>query len=128
MRKRSYFFILIVAFIFPVILFSSSGRHNIIWKMIGRPVIDGEDEYEVRFVTYKITLLSMTKRDFEFVAKDALDKRRSSIKKYRLEQISDGVNPEYKLKIYQARSICDIQDALNEIEEWPGRKNERRSR
>lgn len=115
---RKIFLLVFILTTISIVLFSSYDPKNISWKRLGEPIIDKEDEYEIRFIAYKISLLSISKRDFEFVAKDSFDKRRLEIKKYKIEQSSDGVHPEYKLKIYQAKSFSCIYDALHEINDW----------
>lgn len=115
--RKIFLFVFILTTI-SVILFSSYEPKNISWKRIGEPILDKEDEYEIRFISYKISLLSIGRRNFEFVAKDSFDKRHPNIKKYKLEQTSDGVHPEYKLMIYQAKSFSDIYGALHEINDW----------
>ena len=105
------FFVLVVG-----ILFAIRSNRNIIIHHDDFTEADGE--YAVRYHAMIRVVGMMTKKTFEYVARNAFDSRRQSIRCYVLELESDGSQPEYKLRNVEAKSMDDIQDALDEIEEY----------
>ncbi len=95
-------------------------QNNIIVHHVKISIVD--DEYAVRYRA-KIKVVGLSKKDFESAARNAFARRVDSIRKYKLTLDSDGCHPEYLLSMVEAKSVDDINDALDEIDNSKEKKS-----